>query len=257
MKNEMKMKETKENDNAVILKNNYCFKVINSFYEKDGEITDINELKLLRVFRMNSLVLKIDFNEIPTKRYKKILKKFLLIKKVLNKNKIGIMENSKKLLGYLVNYDKNNKEHNDFISGINAILCNTRYERYNYIYDEVCNYLDSYFNDKNLCEFECNKCPPMKNAKSLVGCCNLPKHKILGPFSKLVPCKYLNKDYKCEAECISCKLFTCDYLVKKQVQFRIKDILLLDVFFRPLQKYYIKCSVFIPKEKIMKKLMRS
>ena len=48
---------------------------------------------------------------------------------------------------------------------------------------------------------------------------------------------------------------TCDYLEKKGVKFRIKDILLLNTFFNPLQKYFIKIMVFTPKEKIIKRLM--
>ena len=36
---------------------------------------------------------------------------------------------------------------------------------------------------------------------------------------------------------------------------QIKDILLLDVFFNPLQKYFVKYKVFTPKEKVIKLLM--
>ena len=39
-----------------------------------------------------------------------------------------------------------------------------------------------------------------------------------------------------------------------RIKFRIKDILLLDTFFNPLQKYFIKYMVFTPKEKILKRL---
>ena len=72
----------------------------------------------------------------------------------------------------------------------------------------------------------------------------------------MVQCEYLDKNtYKCNAKCISCKLFTCDYLEKKGIKFRIKDILLLDTFFNSLQKYFIKYMVFTPKDKIIKRLM--
>ena len=43
--------------------------------------------------------------------------------------------------------------------------------------------------------------------------------------------------------------------MQKGIKFRIKDILLLDTFFNPIQKYCIKYMVFTPKEKILKKLM--
>lgn len=76
--------------------------------------------------------------------------------------------------------------------------------------------------------------------------------KRLGPLTKLVKCEHLKEDYTCGAKCISCKLFTCNYLEKKGIKFRIKDILLLDVFFNPIQKYFIR---YIPKEKILKRIM--
>lgn len=60
--------------------------------------------------------------------------------------------------------------------------------------------------------------------------------------------------FTCGVKCISCKLFTCDYLEKKGIKFRIKDILLLDAFFNPIQKYFIKYMVFTPKEKIIRRL---
>lgn len=66
----------------------------------------------------------------------------------------------------------------------------------------------------------------------------------------------IKEDYTCGAKCIGCKLFTCDYLQRKGVRFKIKDILLLDVFFNPLQKYFIKTMVFTPKDKIIKKLIK-
>ena len=159
-------------------------------------------------------------------------------------------------MGYITNYDNGNQKQKDFILAINAIFFNTRYERYNYIYDTVCEYLDNYFYGKNLCDFKNNKCGEKRNTTSTTGCCHHFKHRAIGPLSKLVLCEYLNDDYTCKAKCISCKLFTCDYLEKKGIKFKIKDILLLDTFFNPIQKYYIKYMVFTPKEKILNRLLK-
>ena len=116
--------------------------------------------------------------------------------------------------------------------------------------------MDNYFYGKNLCDFQNNKCGEKRNTSSTTGCCHHFKHKALGPFSKLVLCEYLNKEnYTCDAKCLPCKLYTCDYLESKGIKFRIKDILLLNVFFNPLQKYFIKYMVFTPKEKILKRIM--
>lgn len=240
--------------NIVNLDNNYYLEIKNTNIDIT---TDVTNLKFHKIKKKKILLLKIDFNTFQEKEYKKILKRLLFIKKLLllTHTKIGLLKDSKKCIGYLINYDKSNKKHNDFISGINAILYKTRYERYNYIYDTACDYLDSFFYGKNLCDFKDNKCGEKINTNSTIGCCRHYKIKWLGPFSKFVPCEHLKEDYTCGAKCIGCKLFTCDYLEKKGVKFRIRDILLLNVFFNPIQKYFIRYMVFTPKEKVLKTLM--
>ena len=81
----------------------------------------------------------------------------------------------------------------------------------------------------------------------------------MGPFligNKFVKCEYLGEDCKCSAKCLSCKLYTCDYLEKKGVKFNIDDIPYLYLFFNPIQKWIIKTSVYTTKEKIIKKLLK-
>ncbi len=237
------------------LSNNYYLKVNTDI---ENNFIDVNKINIASLLKNKKMVLKIDFNSLKNKDYKKILKKLLKIKNVISffNINVGIDEENKKILGYVINYNEDDEKQKDFLLAINAIFFNTRYERYNYIYDTVCEYLDSYFYEKNLCDFKNNKCGEKKNTSSTTGCCHHFKYKALGPLSKLVLCEYLKDDYTCGAKCISCKLFTCDYLEKKGIKFRIKDILLLDTFFNPIQKYYIKYMVFTPKEKILKKLMR-
>lgn len=241
-------------ENRIELDNNYFLEVSNNI----ENCIDIKEIRYKEIKKKNLLILKIDFNTLDKKDYKKILRKLLHVKSIVQRKHIefGILQEDKRKIGYLVNYDKNNKQQNDFILAINAIFYNTRYERYNYIYDTVCDYLDSYFYGKNLCDFNGNKCGEKRNTLSTAGCCHHFKVKWLGFLSKLVLCEHLKEDYTCGAKCISCKLFTCDYLRKKGIEFKIKDILLLDVFFNSLQKYFIKYMVFEPKEKIMKRLIR-
>jgi len=247
------LKTLKSLETILELNNNYCLKFTNTVNNLPLNILDIKNLNLIKIIQMKKFLLKVNFNTLNKKDYKKILKKLLFIKKKYI-NKIGILENSKILLGYIINYDKNNQDHNDFILAINAIFFKTRYERYNYIYDTVCDYLDNFFYGKNLCDFKNNKCGEKRNTSSTTGCCNHFKHKWLGPLSKLVLCEHLKEDFSCGTKCISCKLFTCDFLEKKGIKFKIKDILLLNAFFNPLQKYFIKYMVFTPKEKILKRL---
>lgn len=243
--------------NTINLDNDYFLEIKNANISNIDITTDITNLRLHQIKKKKILLLKIDFNTFQEKNYKKILRKLLSIKNflLLTHTKIGLLKDSKKCIGYLVNYDKNNKKHNDFILGINAILYKTRYERYNYIYDTACDYLDSFFYGKNLCDFKDNKCGEKRNTSSTIGCCRHYKVKWLGPLTKFVKCEHLTENYTCGAKCIGCKLFTCDYLEKKGIKFRIRDILLLNVFFNPIQKYFIRYMVFTPKEKVLKTLM--
>lgn len=93
-------------------------------------------------------MLKIDFNNLEKNQYKKIIKNLLHINKKVTKRKISIGEqeenSTKKLLGYVIDYDENDKDQKFFIQSVNAVFYNTRYERYNYIYDTACDYLDSF-----------------------------------------------------------------------------------------------------------------
>lgn len=243
-------------ENNIDLSNNYQIKLI-SENNLPKEAINIEEINMQKIKKNNVLMIMIDFRNIKQEDYKKTLKHFMKIKKRMKKIQIGKNENGKKTIGYIINYDKNNIKHQEFIQAINAILFDTKYDRYEYIYDTVCDYLDGYFYGKNLCDFKDNKCGEKRNTKSTIGCCRHPRIMKLGPLTRLVQCEYLNKEnYTCDAKCISCKLFTCDYLDKKGIKFKIKDILLLDTFFNPIQKYYIKYMVFTPKEKIIKRILK-
>ena len=246
------MKELKIN-------NNYYFEILENKQFEENYIQNIQHLKFYKVKKEKGLLLYIDFGTLEKNTYKNVLKKLLSIKKIMKflKLNIGVKKDEKIKLGYLLNYDENNKNHIEFISAIKAILYDNKFQRYNYIYDTVCDYLDNFFYGKNLCDFKENQCGEKRGTTSRIGCCHHFKVKWLGPFTKLVPCEHLKEDYTCGAKCIGCKLFTCDYLEQKGVKFRIKDILLLDTFFNPVQKYFIKFMVFTPKEKIIKRLMRT
>ena len=246
-------------ETIINLKNNFYLKVIDDVNNLPEQVINIETITS-KDLKKEKILLKLDFNTLEENKYKKIIKKLLFIESraIKKKIEIGSPRDSKILLGYVINYNESNKHQNDFISAINAVFCNTRYERYNYIYDEVCDYLDSFFYGKNLCDFKDNKCGEKRNTSSNVGCCHHYKNKILGPLlsNNLIPCEYLKEDHSCGAKCISCKLFTCDYLEKKGIKFRIRDIFLLDTFFNPLQKYFIKTMVFNPKNKIINRLLK-
>lgn len=251
-----------KNSLDIELDNNYYLTKINDIGDLPQDTIDIINIKKCDLKKNKEVLLRIDFKEISKKQYKKILKKLLALKnKYYKKNlRFGIENGSKILLGYIINYDETNKEQNDFILAINAIFYDTKYERYSYIYDTVCNYLDSVFYGKNVCDFKNNKCGEKCNTDSVIGCCRHYKYKLFGPLLSnnlipLIPCENLKEDGRCGIKCIGCKLFTCDYLERKGIKFKIKDILLLNTFFTPRQKYIIKFMVYTPKEKVIEKLI--
>lgn len=147
----------------------------------------------------------------------------------------------------------------EFANIMQALDIKDKKERYIFLYDRTCEYLDSFFYEKNYCDFRDNKCGEKRTTNSTIGCCRHYKNKFLGPFligNKFVKCEYLGEDCKCSAKCLSCKLYTCDYLEKKGVKFNIDDIPYLYLFFNPIQKWIIKTSVYTTKEKIIKKLLK-
>ena len=219
--------------------------------EIDNSIKSFNDIKKIKYNKNNELEFYFDFNSMKETSYKGIIKNFYRIKKRIVKHHIHNMNI------YMCGFDEKNEKHIDFANAVTAIMKPTKYEMYNYIYDVVCDYLDSCFINKNICNFENNRCIAKRNTSCTVGCCRHFKNKRLGPLlprNKLVVCEYL-QDKKCSAKCISCKLFTCGYLNKRGISFKIRKIFLLDTFFNPIQKYIIKCQVFTPEDIILKKLM--
>lgn len=220
---------------------------------ENDEINDIYNLKWYDIKNKQDLIIKIDFNMINEKDYKNIIRNF-------KKLKYKYMKKYKSLSNINIHIDGFNSKsptHKDFMDAINAIMQENKKEMYNYIYDAVCDYLDNFFINRNACSFNNDRCGEKINTSCTVGCCRHFKNKKLGPIllnNELVVCEYL-KDKRCSAKCISCKLFTCRYLKRKGINFKLKDIFLIDTFFNPIQKYFIKYKVFTPKEEIIKLLL--
>lgn len=224
-------------------------------YNMDSGIEkNIYDLRYRYVKRKKNVKFNVDFNLIKKEDYKRIIKKFQRLINRLIKDNNYIFN----IIIYIYNYDKEDIKQVWFIDAIHAIMKLNRKDMYNFIYDNVCDYLDVFFINNNVCNFENNKCGEKVNTSSDVGCCRHFKYKKFGPLllnNKLIVCEYL-KDKRCSAKCISCKLFTCEYIKKKGITFKMKDMFLIDTFFNPIQKYFIKYKVFTPKEEIMKLLLR-
>lgn len=153
------------------------------------------------------------------------------IKKFLNKIKRNLnlccFIDNKKIIAYIICNDIHNQKNIDLVLAINGILIKNKIDRYNFLYDEVCNFLDENSKKYNYRDFKNDICIGKRNRVGVrtMGCCHhLDKR---GLFGKLIICEHLVNNL-CNTKCISCKLFMCDEL---KIKYRIRDFILLDYFF--------------------------
>ncbi len=118
-------------------------------------------------------------------------------------------------------------------------------ERYSFIYDVMCDYLDNEFITKNHCGFVDNVCVGVKY-ESEYGCC-------YGPSRGL--CEQM-KDHRCSIKSLSCKLVVCSELKSKGIKYKINKLPLLRLFFNPIQKYFLLFSIMKDKEETIKILLK-
>lgn len=200
---------------------------------------------------------KIDFSEIifDEKTAKKIIKKLSILRKKADFFKINL------------DIDIQNKEIEDLhkiknqyefyiYTAINAVQINDKKERCNFLYDEICYFLDYVCISNNLCEFKNNKCFVKQNSDVTMGCCHHYPNKKFGIFyqNKMIPCEYLG-DKGCTTKAIGCKLYMCPEVNKKGYKFTVYNVLLIRYFFNIIQKLVIISGIFDTKENIMKRLL--
>ena len=148
---------------------------------------------------------------------------------------------------------------NDLLNCIKVILINNSSKQYEFIYDTVCDYLDSQFHNCNLCDFKNDQCVAnraKRTAHEFMGCCYSFNYAKLLDFRLLKDvklCQYM-QNRTCATKNITCKLFTCKYLKEKNIKFDTHKILLLDCFFNKKQHDIIESNFFRTREEILQKL---
>ena len=200
----------------------------------------------------------IDFTNIDytPKKTKKLLRKLSNLRKIADITQ-------KSLIIYTPNKPpfKNPQTMNQYEFSlhvaINAAEMSSKSERYEYLYDQICFYLDNVCTIHNLCNFKNNKCFAKAHTDMTMGCCHHFPNKKLGIFyqNKLVECEHLSET-GCTTKSIGCKLFMCDAVRKKGYNFNVHNILLIRYFFNLIQKYIIRASVFETQEKTIQKLLK-
>jgi len=129
-------------------------------------------------------------------------------------------------------------------------------ERYSYLYDLICDYLDNEFQTKNICGFHDGLCKRRcdmieKNIKKdtyLNGCCHSYRHNRT--------CEHLDKEKGCQIKNIGCKTFTCHFLKKQGFHYSLDKIYLAKYFFNARQKFYIENTFFVDKDVIMDGILK-
>lgn len=129
-------------------------------------------------------------------------------------------------------------------------------ERYSYLYDLICDYLDYEFRSKNICGFHCGICKrrqdmmdrKIKKETYSDGCCY--------GYQMSRACEYLIPGKGCSIKNIACKTFTCFYLRKKGYRYKLDHIYLAKYFFNRRQKWYMENTYFVDKPVVMSGIMK-
>ncbi|MBE6147212.1 MAG: hypothetical protein E7168_02630 [Firmicutes bacterium] len=147
------------------------------------------------------------------------------------------------------------KEIQEKLKIIDSILEYTdKSERYGYLYDLICDYLDQEFRGKNICGFSNNlcrrRCDMMERNITkdtyLNGCCH--------SYKTGKDCEHLTNQ-GCGIKNIACKTYTCFYLKKRGYRYNLDNIYLSRYFFNRRQKLYIETTHFVDKPIIMQGIL--
>ncbi len=239
---------TKLKDESLVIK----YMIENDSFEIDGNNIYINKLsKYLKnyIISQKYIIFVFDFSSLP-------LNLNQADNIVCNIKKLENIKSIKEIKKYVYMISSNSNYENFISASVCVLNAENRKEKYNYLYDSICEYLDNRVVKSNVCGFEHDKCIVKRNTSCTMGCCHHYKNKLFGMFyeKELKLCEF-QKEKRCTAKCISCKMFMCDTLKKKGYNFTTRNVITIKRYFDPIQKMIIVTSFFTPKEKIMKRLL--
>lgn len=124
-------------------------------------------------------------------------------------------------------------------------------KQYAKIYDEIYSYLKKDFVSNNYCDFQDNKCVYQRHFRIYPlnrkdGCC----------FKQIRKCPHLQKDGKCNVECMACRLFSCSYLSKRGIAYYGSEFILLKAFLTKKQRKHLIFDFYKSKDYVLKKLYK-
>ena len=208
----------------------------------------INKEKYEKIKKYKYIVFYFDFlgGKLTLKQSDKLvcsIKKLERIRKIKNKIKYIYLKSG-------------NSPYEQFVT-TSAYILNIydKKDKYEKLYDSICDYLDDRVVKTNACGFKDDKCIAKRDTNCTMGCCHHYKNKLFGVLyeKELNLCEY-QKDKKCSAKCITCKMYMCDTLKKKGYNFNTRNVILIKRYFNPLQKIVLTTSFFTPKDKILRRI---
>lgn len=240
-----------------IKKNNIIFVTQHSMSPQYFSFKHVNANMFKHLSHKVMIAIDID-DKVSFKYMKYLIKNLIHLFKILKRRKIKLnyTYNNFTILSIL-SCQASNPFFGDICTTFKALLSNSKKKQYEIIYDYVCTYLDNEFTCKNICGFSNNICAASRAGLTqykINGCCYTIEYGPGGIILDHKPCKYL-VDKHCVASCISCKLHTCYFLKMKNIEYKIKNILLLNCFFSHKQWFVLKYNVFKTKEEILEKLL--
>ncbi len=243
--------------NKVLVVSNCKNKDKNKFKNKKITFCSHINLSILKSLKKNIVIIldinnNYDFLKFTIKNFNRLLE----ISPKLNINLCHSFYNSSVICTIISN---DSIYLNDVLNCIKATLIDNRSLQYEFIYDTVCDYLDSQFHNCNLCDFKNDQCIANRAKKTVhqdMGCCYSFTYGGLFDFrivKNVKLCQYM-QNRTCATKNITCKLFTCKYLKEKNIKFDTHKILLLDCFFNKKQHNIIQSNFFRTREEILQKL---
>ena len=208
--------------------------------------------------KLKNIEIEIDLNNIKfdQKNAKKVIRKLRNLRK--KADFLGRGLTIKTLNKDIEDVHKIHNQYEYYICvAIKTVQIENKKDRYNYLYDEICYYLDHACSENNLCDFKNDKCFVKRNTDVTMGCCHHFPDKRFGMLyqKELIQCEYLGEK-GCTTKSIGCKMFMCDEIIKKGYKFTVYNVLPIRYFFNFIQKIIIKTSVFHTKEETMKRLIK-
>ena len=140
---------------------------------------------------------------------------------------------------YFVNFTTTLKDKDSKLI-IDALNIKSRYRRIYFTIDKVCDQIDNYYKNKNLCVFSNCRCICHRslNLDYINGCCR--------------KCIYQSNN-GCLSKNFACKMFNCSYVKDRYKTINYSDLKLLNVL-TPLQRMVLKSDFFSSIDEVSKDL---